>query len=238
MSSRASLARCYNGIDGRLCVCVVPHLLQVYDVMACARARASCRAPWIAVFVVEVYLLEQRCLTSAIQNMVGRFGICLSFIVAAASSDLVSPGAIAALYGDVVAHSDYTLKLQPPEENTHEVEASLDAIMKAEDEKRISADRDFAAAKQRLIDSEKQQVHDIVREAFSNMKDIRYPASPGSFLQSPTGNSLRQNVKDIAYPTSSESGLGDYERKTQSPMVWINLHKTDLTSPQANPGGD
>ena len=208
----------------------------MYDVMACVHA--SFRAPLIVVFERELFLLEPRYLTSAIHNMVCRLGICLSFIVAAASSDSLSPGAIAGLYGDVVAHSGYTLKLQPPEENTRDVEASLDAIMKAEDEKRISADGEFAATKQRLINSEKQQIHDIVREAFSNVQDIVYPTSPGSFLQSPTGNSLRQNVKDIAYPTSSESGLGDYERKTQSPMVWINLHKTDLTSPQASPGGD
>ena len=220
----------------RPCILQPAFTAVVYDVIACVRA--SFRAPLIVVFEGEVFLLEPTSLTSAIHNMVCRLGICLSFIVAAASSDSVSPGAIAGLYGDVVAHSDYTLKLQPPEENTHDVEASLDAIMKAEDEKRISADREFAAAKQRLINSEKQQIHDIVREAFSNVKDIEYPLSPGSFLQFPTGNSLRQNVKDIAYPTSSESGLGDYERKTQSPMVWINLHKTELTSPQANPRGD
>ena len=46
----------------------------------------------------------------------------------------------------------------------------------------------------------------------------------------PRGTALRQQVKDMTYPTSSDSGLGEYERKTQSPMIWINLHKTDLSS--------
>ena len=69
--------------------------------------------------------------------MAQRFGLCLACVVVVASSRSVAPGANAGLYGDAVAHSDYTLNLQPPEENTYDVEASLDAIMKAEDGKRI-----------------------------------------------------------------------------------------------------
>ena len=114
-----------------------------------------------------VYLLEQRNLTSN-QNMARRLCICLTCVVIAASSHSASPGANAGLYGDVVAHADYTLNLQPPEESTRDVEVSLAAIMKAADEKRILSDTDFAAAKQRLINVEKQRIHDIVREAFES----------------------------------------------------------------------
>ena len=49
----------------------------------------------------------------------------------------------------------------------------------------------------------------------------------------PRGTSLRQQVKDAVHPTSADSSLGEYERKTQSPMIWINLHKTDLSSSQS-----
>ena len=54
---------------------------------------------------------------------------------------------------------------------------------------------------------------------------------------SPRGTSLRQHVKDMAHPTSLDGSVGEYERKTQSPMIWINLHKTDLSSAQSNSGG-
>ena len=67
--------------------------------------------------------------------MARHFGLCLACVVVVACSRSVAPGTNAGLYGDAVAHSDYILNLHPPEENTHDVEASLDAIMKAEDEK-------------------------------------------------------------------------------------------------------
>ena len=114
----------------------------------------------------EVCLLEQGHLS--IRSMARFFGIFLTHVVVAASYQSTPPGAKAGLYGDVVAHSDYTLKLQPPEESTHDVEASLDAIMKVEDEKRILSDTEFAAAKQRLLNVGKQQIHDIIREAFES----------------------------------------------------------------------
>ena len=47
--------------------------------------------------------------------------------------------------------------------------SSLDAIMAAETEKRTLADAEFAAAKQRLINVEKQRIQDIVREAFESV---------------------------------------------------------------------
>ena len=94
--------------------------------------------------------------------MACRFGLCLSCFAIAASSHSGLAG----------ANSGYTLNLQPPEENTHDVEASLDAIMKAEDEKRILSDTAFAAAKQRLINVEKQRIQDIVRDAFESTASL------------------------------------------------------------------
>ena len=113
-------------------------------------------------------MLDLSVFTQSNQNMARLFGICLTCVVIAASSHSVPPGVNAGLYGDVVSHSDYTLNLQPPEESTHDVKASLDAIMKAEDEKRILSDTEFAAAKQRLINVEKQRVQDIIREAIES----------------------------------------------------------------------
>ena len=102
-------------------------------------------------------------------SMACRFCISLSFFVIAASSHSGLHGTNDGLYGGVVASSQYTLNLQPPEENTHDVEASLDAMMKAENEKSILSDTEFAAAKQRLINVEKQRIQDIVREAFESV---------------------------------------------------------------------
>ena len=154
--------------------------------------------------------------------MAFRFGLCLSyFVVASSSSQSGSLGASRGLYGDSALHAEYTLNLQPPEESTHDVEASLDAVMKAEDEKRILSDTAFAAAKQRLINVEKQLIQHIVREVFE--------AKPTQFLQLADTAPIRQQVKDTAHRTSLEASLGEYERKTQSPMIWMNLHKTDLS---------
>ena len=107
--------------------------------------------------------------SEAVPSMAGRLGICLSCFAIVAASHADSLGAKGRLHGDDLAHSEYTLNLQPPEENAHDVEASLDAIMKAEDEKRILSDSEFAAAKQRLINLEKQRIQDIVREAFESV---------------------------------------------------------------------
>ena len=102
----------------------------------------------------------------AFQNMVYRLGVYMSCFVFAACSHATALGEPGQFYGNAVARPDYILNLQPPEENTHDVEASLDSIMKVEDEKRILSDTDFAAAKERLVNVAKQRIHDIVREAF------------------------------------------------------------------------
>ena len=104
--------------------------------------------------------------------MVCRFGMSLPFFVIVACSHAGSLGANGGLNGDAVPHSEFTLNLQPPEENTHDVVASLDAVMKAEDEKRVLSDTAFAAAKQRLINMEKQRIQDIVRAAFDSAASL------------------------------------------------------------------
>ena len=65
-------------------------------------------------------------------------------------------------------HSDSTLVLQPPENSAHDIEASLAAITKAEHEKRELSDSEFEMAKQRMINVEKQRLHDIVQHAFAS----------------------------------------------------------------------
>ena len=47
---------------------------------------------------------------------------------------------------------------------------------------------------------------------------------------SPHGANLRQQSKDVVYPLRSDASLGEYARETQSPMIWLKLHKTDLPS--------
>ena len=100
--------------------------------------------------------------------MACRFGISLSCVVIGACSHATSLGVRHGSFADVTPHAEFTLNLQPPEENTHDVKASLDAIMKAENDKRILSDAAFAEAKQHLINVEKQQIQDIIREAFES----------------------------------------------------------------------
>lgn len=92
--------------------------------------------------------------------------VLLSF-VAAISFFSVPTGATSDLNSYAVAHSDYTLNLQPPQETTHDMEASLGAIMKREDERRMLSDNEFEEAKQRMINAEKQQLREIVRNVFA-----------------------------------------------------------------------
>jgi hypothetical protein len=65
--------------------------------------------------------------------------------------------------------SDYVLNLQPPEITAQDIESSLAAIMKAEDEKHRLSDSEFEMAKQRLINVEKQRLRDIVRNSFASV---------------------------------------------------------------------
>ena len=85
---------------------------------------------------------------------------CVAFLFFAA----VAPSHSAAIDAK---HSDSTLALQPPENSAHDIEVSLAAIMKSEHEKRELSDSAFETAKQRMINVEKQRLHDIVQNAFA-----------------------------------------------------------------------
>ena len=47
-------------------------------------------------------------------------------------------------------------------------------------------------------------------------------------LCEPRGAALRQSAKEVVHPAKSETGLLEYERQTQSPLIWFNLHKSNL----------
>ena len=105
-------------------------------------------------------------LMQASRNMSHHSCFALLSFVAVISSHSLPIGAASSFDGDAVAHSDYTLNLQPPQETTHDIEASLDAIMTAEDEKRSLSDDEFQEAKQSIIKVEKQRIRGMVRNAF------------------------------------------------------------------------
>ena len=87
----------------------------------------------------------------------------LSFFVLVSSLSVPT----ASFYGSAAAHQDYTLNLQPPQETPQDIEASLDATMKAEDQKRMLSDHEFEESKQSMITAEKQRIRDMVRSAFA-----------------------------------------------------------------------
>ena len=93
--------------------------------------------------------------------MLHRSCVALLSFLAVASVDVVSGSDVRE-----AANADHTLHLQPPDNTAHDIEASLAAIMKAEREKRHVSDSEFEVAKQRMINVEKQRIHDMVRNAF------------------------------------------------------------------------
>ena len=99
--------------------------------------------------------------------MLHHYLVALLSFAAVVSSRSVPAGMASRFSGTAVAHSDYILNLQPPQETTRDIEASLDAIMKAEDEKRVLSDDEFESAKQSMINVEKQRIRDIVQHAFA-----------------------------------------------------------------------
>ena len=98
--------------------------------------------------------------------MTRRYGGALLPFVAMSSSKFALNSAVTGLNRGAVAPSAYILNLQPPANTDHEAEASLDAILKAEDERRQVSDSEFEAAKQRMISAEKQWIHETVQRAF------------------------------------------------------------------------
>jgi len=63
--------------------------------------------------------------------------------------------------------SDFEVLVHPPEETTDEIRESLDATMKAENAKLSAALAEFAKEKQDLVNLEKQELRDIVRQSAS-----------------------------------------------------------------------
>jgi len=63
--------------------------------------------------------------------------------------------------------SDFEVFVHPPEETTDEISESLDATMKAENAKLSAALGEFAKEKQDLVNLEKQELRDIVRQSAS-----------------------------------------------------------------------
>jgi hypothetical protein len=107
------------------------------------------------------------CLKEDRRNMLCRS--CLALLSVMAVAPLVNSASITVASGvrsGNAERSDQTLHLQPPENTAHDIEASLAAIVKAEHAKRQLSDSEFEAAKQRMINVEKQRIHDIVRNAF------------------------------------------------------------------------
>ena len=98
------------------------------------------------------------------QNMMRHSCVSLLSFFAVVSSRSVLTDS---LYGRVAAHQDYTLNLQPPQETPQDIEESLDATMKAEDQQRMLSDHEFEEAKQSMITAEKQRIRDMVRSAFA-----------------------------------------------------------------------
>merc|ERR1719379_1939928 len=85
---------------------------------------------------------------------------------AAAMSEQPLPGLGASPYGNLVGMSDFQLNLHPPEEHAQDVEEALDALAKVENAKANAEADDFAMAKQRMLNDEKDLIHDLVSTAF------------------------------------------------------------------------
>lgn len=88
----------------------------------------------------------------------------------ASANAFLPPGLKSGLYGDAVSHSDFQLNIKPPEEAHQDVEASLDALLKLEESKRKASAEQFVLEKQRMISAERQQLREIVENAFEGLR--------------------------------------------------------------------
>ena len=77
------------------------------------------------------------------------------------------PGLTAAVYGDIVGHSDFELNLRPPEEKTQDTQAALDALMKTEDINLKASQAEYSSDKTRMLEAEKVAIQEIVSSAFN-----------------------------------------------------------------------
>merc|ERR1711935_682110 len=97
--------------------------------------------------------------------------ICFLFVSCVGASEVQAPPGLAAgLFGNLVGMSDFQLNLHPPEEHAQDVQEALDALLKVERIKMASENDDFAMAKQRLLNDEKDRIRDMVHAAFEPLR--------------------------------------------------------------------
>jgi len=127
----------------------------------------------------------------------------------------LSHGAAAALRDDSAARGEYTLNLQPPEEDASEVDASLDAILKVEQAKSLASDETFHAERARMLAVEKSKLDALVRESLEPLLRAtdsrlvgfvgngRGPPRPAGFLASPVDSDRIRNSLYLSQPLRS-----------------------------------
>merc|ERR1712039_1109981 len=86
------------------------------------------------------------------------------------SIKLLPPGMKAGLYSSAIGQADWTLNVHPPEEAPEQLDHAVDAIARIEDAKAANAEMEFASAKQKMLDSEKEDIADIVKQEFTRAR--------------------------------------------------------------------
>ena len=92
---------------------------------------------------------------------------CFSFLAATCGAVPVPPGIKAGLYGDMVAKSDFTLKLEPPAEKSADVADKLDAVLASEEAQRNEALAELSTQKRDMLKAERAEIARIVGAAFA-----------------------------------------------------------------------
>lgn len=117
---------------------------------------------------------ENEYIKQALQGAIGSFLAKRPDLDAGSFLELTAkfgpPGITAALYGKLVAASDYQLNLHPPEEDTQDVLEQLDSATALEQVKRKAEEDDYVAAKQKMLNAEKGRIQSIVAAAFAPLK--------------------------------------------------------------------
>jgi hypothetical protein len=105
---------------------------------------------------------ENEYIKQALQGAIGSFLAKRPDLDAGSFLELTAkfgpPGITAALYGKLVAASDYQLNLHPPEEDTQDVLEQLDSATALEQVKRKAEEDDYVAAKQKMLNAEKGRI--------------------------------------------------------------------------------
>ena len=71
----------------------------------------------------------------------------------------------AGIFGDILADSDYEIRMHPPEQTAAEVTSALQSLLKVENSKLASATADFVADKKRLLNAEVSKIRSLVAGA-------------------------------------------------------------------------